>query len=143
MISEREKRGIDIILAKSVSRFGCDTHELLGAIRKIRVAEKRLIFERARIDTEAIGDKLLNSGIEACEQSENEWRSENIRWGLKKRAENGYRGYIVILAIDMKKTNSDGYHSRRAGEDSKKYLQLVFGKAQYWWDYEGIGNKRY
>lgn len=55
-------------------------------------AGKRIIFERDKIDTEATGDELLISVIEACEQSENEWRSENIRWVLKKRAENGTSG---------------------------------------------------
>lgn len=87
MISECENGSIDIILTKSISRFGRDTQECLEAIRKIRAAGKRIIFERDKIDTE-----LLISVIEACEQSENEWRSENIRCGLKKRAENGTSG---------------------------------------------------
>lgn len=41
---------------------------------------------------EVIGDKLLISMIEACEHHENAWRSENIRWVLKKRAENSSSG---------------------------------------------------
>ncbi len=92
MISECEKGNIDIIITKSISRFGRDIQECLEAIRKIRAAGKRIIFERDKIDTEAIGDELIISVIEACEQSENEWRSENIRWGLKKKAENGTSG---------------------------------------------------
>lgn len=55
-------------------------------------SRKKIIFERNKIDTKAIDDELLISVIEACEQSENEWRSENIRWGLKKRAANGTSG---------------------------------------------------
>ena len=92
MISECEKGNIDIIITKSISRFGRDIQECLEAIRKIRAARKRIIFERDKIDTEVIGDELIISVIEACEQSENEWRSENIRWGLKKKAENGTSG---------------------------------------------------
>lgn len=92
MISECEKGNIDIIITKSISRFGRDIQECLEAIRKIRAAGKRIIFERDKIDAEAIGDELIISVIEACEQSENEWRSENIRWGLKKKAENGTSG---------------------------------------------------
>ncbi|HEL1183235.1 TPA: recombinase family protein [Streptococcus equi subsp. zooepidemicus] len=67
MISECEKVNIDIILTKSISRFGRDTQECLEAIRKIRAAGKRIIFERDKIDTETIGDELLISVIEACE----------------------------------------------------------------------------
>lgn len=67
IISECENESIDIILTKSISRFGRDTQECLEAIRKIRVAGKRIIFERDKIDTEAICDELLISMIEACE----------------------------------------------------------------------------
>lgn len=45
---------------------------------------------------------MLISVIEACEQYENDWRSENIRWVLKKRVENGTQYYIFILAMDIK-----------------------------------------
>ncbi|VDC43638.1 Transposon gamma-delta resolvase [Streptococcus canis] len=103
MISECENGSIDIILTKSISRFGRDTQECLEAIRKIRAAGKRIIFERDKIDTETIGDELLISVIEACEQSENEWRSENIRWGLKKRAENGTSGLYNRSCYGYKK----------------------------------------
>lgn len=103
MISECENGSIDIILTKSISRFGRDTQECLEAIRKIRVAGKRIIFERDKIDTEAICDELLISVIEFCEQSENEWRSENIRWGLKKRAENGTSGLYNRTCYGYKK----------------------------------------
>lgn len=92
MTSECENGSIDIILTKSISRFGRDTQECLEGIRKIRAAGKRIIFEGDKSDTEAICDEPLISVIEACEQSENEWRSENIRWGLKKRAESGTSG---------------------------------------------------
>jgi len=49
MISECENESIDIILTKSISRFGRDTQECLEAIRKIRAAGKRIIFERKYI----------------------------------------------------------------------------------------------
>ena len=49
MISECENGSIDIILTKSISRFGRDTQECLEAIRKIRAAGKRIIFERKYI----------------------------------------------------------------------------------------------
>ncbi|WP_255202255.1 recombinase family protein [Granulicatella adiacens] len=39
------------------------------------------------MDTEIFKDELLNSIIEACEQTENDWRSENILFGLRYRSE--------------------------------------------------------
>lgn len=107
MVSECENGSIDIILTKSISRFGHDTQECLEAILKIRAAGKRIIFERNKIDTEAIGNELLISVIEACEQSENEWRSENIRWRFKKRAENGTSGLYNRPCYGYKKDKND------------------------------------
>ena len=92
MISDCEKGNLDIILTKSLSRFGRDTKEGLEAIRKIRAAGKRIIFEKDKIDTDTVKDELLISIIEACDQAENDCRSENIRLGLKYRAEDGTSG---------------------------------------------------
>lgn len=89
MINECEYGNLDIILTKSLSRFGRDAKEGLEAIRRIRAAGKRIIFEKDKIDTEIVKDELLISIIEACDQAENDWRSENIRLGLKYRAEDG------------------------------------------------------
>ena len=92
MIRECENGHIDIVLTKSISRFGRDTVETLEAVRKIKNAGKRIIFERDKIDTETVDSELLLSMIEVCEQTENEWRSENIRIGLKQSAANGTSG---------------------------------------------------
>ncbi len=92
MIDECEKGNLDIVLTKSISRFGRDTVETLEAIRRIKNAGKRIIFERDKIDTTTIDSELLITVIETCEQSENEWRNENIRWGLKQKAANGTSG---------------------------------------------------
>ena len=92
MIKACELGDIDIVLTKSISRFGRDTVETLEAVRRIKNAGKRIIFERDKIDTEAIDSEMIISVIEACEQSENEWRSENIRWGLQRSAESGKSG---------------------------------------------------
>ena len=86
MIDECEKGNLDIILTKSVSRFGRDTKEGLEAIRKLKACGTRIIFEADKIDTETLDDELLISVVQACSQAENDWRSENIRFGLKHRA---------------------------------------------------------
>ena len=92
MIEACEKNAIDIVITKSVSRFGRDSKETLEAVRRIKNAGKRVIFERDKLDTETMDSELLLSVVEACEQMENESRSYNIRWGLKHKAENGTSG---------------------------------------------------
>ena len=106
MISECEKENLDIILTKSLSRFGRDAKEGLEAIKKRRTAGKRIIFETDKIDTETVKDELLICIIEACNQAENEWRSENIRLGLKYRAEDGTSGLYNRVCYGYKKDNN-------------------------------------
>ena len=103
MINECEHGNLDIILTKSLSRFGHDAKEALEAIRKIRAAGKENIFKKDKIDTETVKDELLISIIEACEQAENDWRSENIRFGLKYRAEDGTSGLYNRACYGYKK----------------------------------------
>ena len=103
MINECEHGNLDIILTKSLSHFGRDAKEGLEAIRRIRAAGKRIIFEKYKIDTETVKDELLISIIEACEQAENDWRSENIRLGLKYRAEDGTSGLYNRVYYGYKK----------------------------------------
>lgn len=97
------KRKYDIVLTKSLSRFGRDGKEGLEAIRRIRASGKRFIFEKDKIETENIKDELLISIIKACEQAKNDWKSENIRWWLKKRAENGTSGLYNRTCYGYKK----------------------------------------
>lgn len=92
MLKACERKELDIILIKSFSRFSRDAKEGLESVRRIRDAGARLISVRDRIDTAATTDEMLISAIEACEQAENEWRSENIRMGLKAKAQSGESG---------------------------------------------------
>ena len=103
MIRECEKGHIDIVLTKSISRFGRDTLETLEAVRRIKNAGKRIIFERDNIDTESITDEMLLTTIETCEQAENDWRSANIKWGLRARAQNGTSGLYNRPCYGFKK----------------------------------------
>ena len=106
MIKECERGNIDIVLTKSLSCFRRDAKEGLEAIRKIRAAGKRIIFEKDKIDTEIVKNEILISIIEACDQPENDWRSENIRLGLKYRAENGTSGLYNRNCYGYKKDKS-------------------------------------
>ncbi|BCP63749.1 hypothetical protein SUT503_08070 [Streptococcus parasuis] len=63
MIRECEKGNIDIVLTKSVNRFGRDTKDGLEVIRKIRASGKRKFFEKDKIDTEMVNDEILISII--------------------------------------------------------------------------------
>ena len=103
MLSACERKELDIILIKSLSRFSRDAKEGLEAVRRVRNAGGRLISVRDKIDTATASDEVLISAIEACEQAENEWRSTNIRMGLKAKAQSGESGLYSRPCFGYKK----------------------------------------
>lgn len=89
MLQDCKSRDIEIILTKSISRFGRDTVEILDALNQLRVLGVRVIFQQEVLDTADTDNDLMISIIESIAQAENESRSDNIKWGIKQRAANG------------------------------------------------------
>ncbi|MEO1782145.1 recombinase family protein [Enterococcus diestrammenae] len=89
MLQDCQSRDLEIILTKSISRFGRDTVEILDAWNQLRVLGVRVIFEQEVLDTADTDNDLMISIIEAVAQAENESRSDNIKWGIKRHAAQG------------------------------------------------------
>jgi site-specific DNA recombinase len=89
MLQDCQSRDLEIILTKSISRFGRDTVEILDALNQLRVLGVRVIFEQEVLDTADTDNDLMISIIEAVAQAENESRSDNIKWGIKRHAAQG------------------------------------------------------
>ena len=89
MLKDCQSRDIEIILTKSISRFGRDTVEILEALNQLKVQGVRVIFEQEQLDTADTDSDLMISIIESIAQAENESRSYNIKWGIKQHAANG------------------------------------------------------
>ena len=86
MLNDCKSRDIEIILSKSISRFGRDTVEVLEALNQLKVLGVPVIFDQEAINTADIDDELMISIIESIAQAENESRGDYIKWGIKQRA---------------------------------------------------------
>ncbi|CUH93012.1 recombinase family protein [Herbinix luporum] len=89
MLEDCQSNNLDIILTKSISRFGRDTVDTLEALNQLKTLRVRVIFEQEVLDTADTDNDLMISIIESIAQAENESRSENIKWGIKQRAAQG------------------------------------------------------
>jgi len=89
MLKDCKAHKIEIILTNNISRFGRDTVEVLEALNQLKVRGVRVIFEQEDLDTANTDSDLMISIIESIAQAENEFRSDNIKWGIKQRAANG------------------------------------------------------
>jgi len=112
----RDKR-LDLVITKSISRFGRDTIELLSTIRELRVLGIGVMFEQENLSTESADNEHIITIIEAFAQAECESRSKNTRWGLENRAKNGTCG--------LYKRRCFGYYTDKNGD-----LQINMEEAQ-------------
>lgn len=89
MLEDCQSNKLEIIITKSISRFGRDTVETLEALRVMKDSGVRVIFEQEDLDTADTDSELMIAIVESFAQAENESRSDNIKWGLKQRAASG------------------------------------------------------
>ncbi len=84
----REGR-IDLILVKSVSRFGRNTVDVMKTVRSLQSRNIGVIFEKENLDTRHMNSELMLAFHSAFSQSESESMRGNILWGQAKRREMG------------------------------------------------------
>jgi len=89
LLKDCQSHDLEIIITKSISRFGRDTVEILDALNQLKLLGIRVIFEQEELDTANTDSDLMISIIESIAQAENESRSDNIKWGIKQHAANG------------------------------------------------------
>ncbi len=89
MVEDGRQKKINVVITKSLSRFGRDTVDTLEALKVLRESDVRVIFEQESLDSSETDSQLMISIVEALAQAENESRSENIKWGIKKKVEQG------------------------------------------------------
>lgn len=92
LIRDCERGSINLVMLKSMSRFGRDTVEVLEIYRRIRAAGADVYFQEENVDSRhENAEEWLTVGA-AVAQAENESRSANIRQGLAMRAADGRSG---------------------------------------------------
>lgn len=89
LLEDCRKGKIDLILTKSISRFGRNTVELLKTVRELKRLGISVRFEKEKIDTLTAEGELLLTLLASMAQEESQSISQNIRWRVKKRFEEG------------------------------------------------------
>lgn len=123
MLDDCQSNNLDIILTKSISRFGRDTVDTLEALNQLKSLGVRVIFEQESLDTANIDSDLMISIIESIAQAENESRSDNIRWGIKQRVAQGTSKLYNRKCYGYK-NDVDG--SLIINDEEARNVQLIF-----------------
>lgn len=94
LIKECKDGKIDIVLCKSISRFARNTVDLLETVRYLKSINVEVRFEKENINTLSESGEIMLSLLASFAQEESMTISENCKWGLRKRYENGTIGVV-------------------------------------------------
>lgn len=89
MIADCEAGKIDIILAKSISRFARNTVDLLETVRYLKGIGVEVRFEKENISSTSSSGEVMLSILASFAQEESVNISNNVKWGTRKRFEQG------------------------------------------------------
>lgn len=89
MIADCDAGKIDIILTKSIQRFARNTVDLLNTVRYLKDLGIEVQFEKERIHSLTGDGELMLSILASFAQEESRSISENIKWGTRKRFQQG------------------------------------------------------
>ena len=97
MIEKCKEGKIDLIVTKSISRFARNTIDCLNYVRQLKEYGVDVWFEKENIDTSSSTSEMLLTLMASFAQEESRSISENLKWGIRKRFEEGiepkYRTY--------------------------------------------------
>ena len=105
MLADCRAGKIDVILVKSISRFARNTITLLETVRELKALGIGVIFEEQNMNTLSGDGELMLSILASIFQEESRSVSENCKWRIRKKFEQGMPtglrmyGYEVVKGI--------------------------------------------
>lgn len=89
LIADCDAGKIDIVLTKSISRFARNTVDLLETVRHLKDIGVEIRFEKENIRSLSDDGELMLTLLASFAQEESRSISENEKWSVKKRMEQG------------------------------------------------------
>lgn len=105
LVAACEKGLVNMIITKSISRFSRNTTDCLELVRKLISLNVTVIFEKENINTGSMESELMLSILSSLAESESVSISENNKWSIQKRFQNGT---FIISYPPYGYTNVDG-----------------------------------
>ncbi|HEZ7987381.1 MAG TPA: recombinase family protein [Ruminococcus sp.] len=89
MMKDCRKGKIDRIYTKSISRFARNTKDCLKNVRELKSLGITIFFEKENVDTANMTDEMMITIMGGLAQEESTSISQNMRWSVQKRMQNG------------------------------------------------------
>jgi len=123
MMNDALNGKIDLILAKSISRFARNTVDTLNCVRLLREHNVDVYFEKENIHTLGLSNELFLTLYSAFAQAESESISENVKAGVRMKMKRGelvgkYAPYGYLYDKELNKLVID--------ESKKNIITYIF-----------------
>ena len=105
LLSECRAGNIDLIIAKSISRFARNTVTLLETVRELKELGVDVYFEEQNIHSISPDGELMLTILASYAQEESYSASENQKWRIRKDFKFGKVSTVIMLGY---KRNSEG-----------------------------------
>ena len=147
------KKKVDLIITKSVSRFGRNTLDSLKAVRRLQLLDIDVWFETEGLRSLDGNTQPIMEILTAFAQRESESKSKDIKWGIQQSYKNadsktshftcyGYthdkNGYLIINEEEAEvvrlifKLRVDGYSLRKiVAELEQRKISSPTGRAKW------------
>ena len=123
MLRACRKGEIDLILTKSISRFGRNTLDMLKALRELHNLGIDVYFEIDNLWLHGQHLQMLLATYCAIAQAESEDMSRNIKWGIKRGFQSGSSGYSDFVCFGYKR---DDNGKLEIDEPTAKIVRMIF-----------------
>ena len=123
MIKQCKKGKIDMILAKSLSRFSRNTLQCISYIRMLKDRGIIIRFEKEGLDTSRVTSEIFFTWTSAFAQGESESLSNNVKWGKRKGYSQGKFAFPYSSML--------GYRKGEDGEpeivpEEAEHIKMIF-----------------
>ena len=123
MMHQCREEKINLILTKSISRFGRNTLDILRVLQELRELNVDVFFEKEDLWLHERDLQIVLTAYCAFAQAESEDMSRNIRWGIKRSFQSGTSGYADFVCFGYKR----GDEGRLAiDEPDAKIVRRIF-----------------
>lgn len=123
MIEDAKKGKIDIVIAKSISRFARNTVDTLNYVRLLREYNVNVYFEKENINTLDMDSEMFLTFYSAFAQAESESISMNIKLGYKAKMKRGEAcGKADCYGFDWNKETQE----LEINEEQAEVVRMIF-----------------
>lgn len=126
MIDDALNGKIDLIVTKSVTRFARNTLDTISITRELKSRGVEVFFEEQNVYTFDSSGELMLTILASIAQEESRNISENVKWGKRKKYNDGYTSLAYKHFLGYDKHPTDRKKGFIINEEQAEVVRLIY-----------------